>query len=577
MKIIQPFDASPGRARRSARAVPVFGHPTRRGEDTAPYRPSRLRLVAGLAVLAGCLAAGLAATHAAPPVITSQPQPQTGFIGANVNLRVAAMPSSGLRYRWRFNGTNLPNTFPGQLTPLLMITNATLASGGPYSVVVSNSFGAVTSQTAVVSINDPIGSAVGFINLSAVPGHSLFNTFLAHVGADQTVAHQINFTHDGASLFKVDGNGFLANNFLDGWSAPDMLLTVGEGWFFRNPSASPFTVTIVGGAVEGSLTNILPAGYSLIASLVPQEGAISSVLGFPATPGVKVFRLDRDSQTFQIHTVAGFDWQPDQPSMAVGEAFFVREPAPVEWVRDFFVGFFPAAPFGVRIVQPALASETAEINYFTHHSDPAFGRVFDLDGVTPVTNDFVGQLYAATINTEAALIPIGRPIPFLNGAGGGYIRSSTIQLPGLPGGQTIFLQLRAWEKCAGDTYEQAVANGAAAGRSTVFSAVARATIEDGLPGLPPPNTSGFPAFQVSLGPEVPLRVARIQSVGATVEICFATRPGAIYCLQTAGTTSQPMDWAVLPGFEQIIGTGHVAAISDTAGDQQRFYRVCRVR
>src|SRR4051812_18295365 len=96
---------------------------------------------------------GLAADVA--PVITSQPQPQTALKGVNLNLSVEALSASPIRYRWRFYGTNLPNDYPGQFTPLLSLRDVTPAASGPYSVVVSNNFGAVTSATAQVSVSDP--------------------------------------------------------------------------------------------------------------------------------------------------------------------------------------------------------------------------------------------------------------------------------------------------------------------------------------------------------------------------------------------------------------------------------------
>ena len=197
------------------------------------------------------------------PVITAQPQPQTAFVGANVNLRVSA--TSALRYHWRFHGTNLPIDFPGQSTPLLTLREVTTAASGPYSVVVSNNFGAVTSDTAVVTVNQLNGSAVGYVNLNAVPGYSLFAVQLARSGTNQTVQEQIYAARDGASLFKLDGNGFIANNFLDGWYDPEMVLTLGEGWFFHNPGPDPFYLTTVGSVIVGSLVNSLPAGHSICA------------------------------------------------------------------------------------------------------------------------------------------------------------------------------------------------------------------------------------------------------------------------------------------------------------------------
>jgi len=300
------------------------------------------------------------------------------------------------------------------------------------------------------------------------------------------------------------------------------------------------------------------------------------MLGLPETPGLEVFKFDPPYQSFKFFSFTQAGWEPDEPSMAVGEAFFVREPSPLDWIREFTVNFNPT-PFGIRLVKPAIISETAEINFFTYNRDFDLGRVLDLDGATPVTNNFLGQLYAATSNNEGALAPIGRPTAFLNGAGAGYIRSATIKLPGVTGGQIVYLQLRVWEKCAGDSYEAAVNNGSAAGRSTVFSAVARATLENGMPSVPPPSANTFPSFQVTLAPQTPLRVARIESVGSRVQICFATRPGAVYCLQKTPASGPSMNWTTIPGSAMIPGTGHVATITDDAGGQQKFYRVCRIQ
>lgn len=524
---------------------------------------------------AGAWAASLGDVLAAgsPPVITAQPQTQTAYVGANLNLRVAATSSLSLRYRWRFHGTDLPNNFPGQSTPLLMLQNVSAADAGPYSVVVSNSCGAVTSQTAVVSVNMPGGGAA-YVNLSVQPGYALLSVPLSLSGANQTVASQFPAVVEGASLFKLDGNGFIANNFLDGWSAPEVILNLGEGWFFHNPSPSALTLTVVGGIQEGMLVNRLPAGLSLCASLVPQAGPLSSLLGFPATPEVFVLRFDRLTESYfpYVYDSICFDWIPSEPTLNVGEAFFALEPLAQNWTRFFTI---MGGGGTYLVVQPLLANQTGEINFFTYHPNTAFGRVLDLDGATPVNGQFMGQLYAGPTSSEAVLLPIGKPVPFLDGAGAGYIRSSTVKLPGVPGGQTIFFQLRVWEKCAGDTYEQAVFNGSAAGRSTVVSTIAHATVENGGPGLAPRNANSFPSFSLVVQPNVPLRVARIRASAGQVEICFATRTGFTYCVQKAPTAGPNMSWTTLPGAGQIAGTGHTVKITDPITGRQGFYRVCR--
>src|SRR5437868_4422372 len=116
----------------------------------SPHRSGSACAVAIALVLAGF---GIELRGAGvPPEITAQPQPVTTFPGASFNLHVSATPSYGLRYNWRFNGTNLPASVPGQSAPLLAMTNVGLSAAGAYSVVVSNSFGVVTSATAIVTV-----------------------------------------------------------------------------------------------------------------------------------------------------------------------------------------------------------------------------------------------------------------------------------------------------------------------------------------------------------------------------------------------------------------------------------------
>ncbi len=506
------------------------------------------------------------------PVIVTQPQPQTTFAGANVNLRVA-VSGSGLRYVWRLYGTNLSKEIPGQFTSLLSLRGVTRAASGPYSVIVSNSFGAVTSETAVVTVNLENGGPIGYINISAKPGYSMLAFQLAQFGTNQTIAGQIPDTRDGASIFSMDGSGFVANNYLDGWSEPGQILVPGQAWFFHNPGSDLFTVTVVGNVVLGRLVNRLPGGYSACADIVPQ-GAPLTVLGFPSALGSKVFRYDNASDTYSIFEVTTNGWEPEEPSTEVARSFWAYEPGPVDWIQNFSAEL--GWSFGTyMVVQPEIASTVGEVNFFTHNSDGISGRVFDLDGTTGLNSKFRGQLYAGTNEEENALLPVGLPASFLEGAGAGYIRAGSVKLPGVAGGQTVYLQLRVWEECAGDTYEQAVSNGSAAGRSTVFSLVAHACLESDGPGLPPRNANLFPNFSIRLGEASPLRVARVRKTPAGAEICFATQPGWVYRLEKVFSCAQASEWNYVPGADRIVGTGHVATVLDTVGEQC-FYRLFRV-
>jgi len=88
------------------------------------------------------------------PVITAQPAGQFALVGTSVNFNVTALGSSPLVYQWRCNATNLSDGsgITGSATPNLTLNPATSGNVGTYTVVVSNSFNAVTSAPAPLTI-----------------------------------------------------------------------------------------------------------------------------------------------------------------------------------------------------------------------------------------------------------------------------------------------------------------------------------------------------------------------------------------------------------------------------------------
>src|SRR6185503_2592543 len=79
--------------------------------------------------------------------ITTQPESQTVQQGTTAILTVAALGPS-LTYQWFKNGAIVP----GATGPGLTNANVQLTASGNYYVVVSNSFGRVTSDTAVLTV-----------------------------------------------------------------------------------------------------------------------------------------------------------------------------------------------------------------------------------------------------------------------------------------------------------------------------------------------------------------------------------------------------------------------------------------
>jgi hypothetical protein len=80
--------------------------------------------------------------------ITNQPQSQTICEGLPLTLSVSAN-GTGISYQWRFNGTNISGATNSSYT----ISNPTGTNSGSYTVVLTNSCGTITSQTAVVTVN----------------------------------------------------------------------------------------------------------------------------------------------------------------------------------------------------------------------------------------------------------------------------------------------------------------------------------------------------------------------------------------------------------------------------------------
>jgi len=98
------------------------------------------------------------------PAIITEPRDTTNAPGATVSFNVDATGRPPLGYQWQFNGTNLSDNarISGARGNVLAISNLQLADAGGYSVIVSNSFGSVTSSNAllVVDAQPPIISQV---------------------------------------------------------------------------------------------------------------------------------------------------------------------------------------------------------------------------------------------------------------------------------------------------------------------------------------------------------------------------------------------------------------------------------
>jgi hypothetical protein len=83
------------------------------------------------------------------PHILEQPLGVHGIAGQPQSFTVRAENPFPLSYQWRLFGTNLP----GAVNPILTLPNPLLSQAGPYDVIISNSYGSVTSTVANLTLD----------------------------------------------------------------------------------------------------------------------------------------------------------------------------------------------------------------------------------------------------------------------------------------------------------------------------------------------------------------------------------------------------------------------------------------
>jgi Big-like domain-containing protein/Ig-like domain-containing protein len=240
--------------------------------------------------------------------IVTQPQSQIVAAGSPVTFSMMATGAPPLTYQWRLQGTNVANNghLTGSLSNQLTLTTTSAGDIGNYDVIVSNSYGAVTSSIASLTITNPPTNLIvnGSFEAPSIPANSFEYgvptgwTWTPGLSSSTAIESGI-FTYGGAGYGPAEdgqqsfgigsvGDGSLsqvvtvasAGNYRLSWYA-----TVGNEQQASSPS--PYQVSF------GNISGQFDAGISLAQSWEPQTLQITNL-----APGIYTL-------TFTPETVQG--------------------------------------------------------------------------------------------------------------------------------------------------------------------------------------------------------------------------------------------------------------------------------
>src|SRR5262249_50488996 len=138
------------------------------------------------------------------------------------------------------------------------------------------------------------------------------------------------------------GGGYEVSTFdatAGAWSNPDLLIPVGVGFYFNNPSDQDFHYLFIGSLYFGFLTNPLPAGISTKGAIIPRAGSINTIQNIPGEAGDELRLYTNDGQGGGTYTISVFEgasqrWGPDH-SLGVAQGFWLQKQRGQDWVQLF--------------------------------------------------------------------------------------------------------------------------------------------------------------------------------------------------------------------------------------------------
>ena len=219
----------------------------------------------------GSITSYTAVLHLSPGIVI-QPTNEAVMLGSAASFSVLAGGEPPLTYQWQLNGTNLSDNgnVSGSANNVILLIAALTNTLGNYTVVVSNSYGSITSTAASLS--------VGYVSQSLFKYSGLLQPYVVPSGVTQL---WVSITGGGGADGTGDtrgggGTGGYASGMVSVAPFNTLTLSVGAGGNGTNGGLSPLPgysggngstwpgTSIVGGGGGAATIVIMPDGGSMI-------------------------------------------------------------------------------------------------------------------------------------------------------------------------------------------------------------------------------------------------------------------------------------------------------------------------
>jgi hypothetical protein len=219
------------------------------------------------------------------PLITSQPtNPVVNWSNAAI-FNVVAAGTPPFAYQWYFNVTN---PVAGATAASLTVANTVVSNAGPYQVVITNIYGAVTSTPATARIPATILAQPGPSQLTAGAGTNLEFS----VGATGSAPLSYQWRFKGSNLSGANSSRYVLSGVTSANSGVYDVVVAND---YGAVTSSPVNLTVV------SLPVIIQQPLSQV---VPKGSPATFVVG--ATNGPLTYQWRRDSTSINGATSSAY-------------------------------------------------------------------------------------------------------------------------------------------------------------------------------------------------------------------------------------------------------------------------------